>query len=345
MKLQNIAIFLLVAITLILLIGPVVVGETSPDYIVEKGISILLGAGKYAWLALGWIVVGVVLGGMAMEFIPQNWFAQELGGTGPKTILKATFMGSLIDVCSHGALAVGISLYKSGASVASTVTFLLATPWLGFMETLLLLGLLGWKITISVIVASLIAAFTIGNIIGFLERRGWIESHKTKIIIKKVRIRTDAKKRFSAFDWSTLPSRIMAGIKKGISLFEMIAIWLVIGFLATGLVITFIKSEQIASLMGYASVSALPFTAFMATLIEVCSEGTVPLVAAFSDMGASIGAVFVFLMAGVASDLTELGVIADVIGKRAAIATFIVAITVSIILGYMLNWFWLAFIL
>ena len=154
----------------------------------------------------------------------------------------------------------------------------------------------------------------------------------------------DAKKRFAGFDWSTLPVRFVTAIKKGFNLFSMVAGWLVIGFLATGVVTTFISPQQISSLMGYASSTALPFTALIASLIEVCSEGSVPLVAAFSNMGASMGAVFVFLMAGVASDLTELGVIADVIGKRAAIATFAVAITVSIALGYALNVFWLAFV-
>lgn len=346
-KLSTIALLVLIGIIIVLLLWPVLVEGKAIQYSVDKLFEIIDGTVSYAWLALLWIVIGIFLGGAALEFIPRHWFTRELGGTGPFTVVKAAIAGMFIDVCSHGALAVGMGIYRAGASVAATVTFLLATPWLGLMETMLLLGLLGFKITVAMIVTSFLAAVTIGIIMGQIEKRKWIETHtgKHKLSKKKFSIWKEARKGVRQFDWNTLPKRLKRSLREGWMLFSMIGIWLVIGFIAAGVVLSFISPETIQSLMGYASATALPFTALIASLIEVCSEGTVPLAAAFKDMGASIGAVFVFLMAGVASDITELGTITDVIGKRAAIATFVVAIVVTIFFGYLLNWFWLTFIL
>jgi len=328
--------------TAALLLGPVVLGWEPLSYTGEMAYHVLLGAWNYAAPALPWVVLGIVLGGLSMEFIPRRWFAQELGGTDAATVAKASLLGVFFDVCSHGALAIGVSLYRSGASVAATVTFLLATPWLGIVEMFLLIALLGWKATVAVIVTSIIAANIIGIVIGFIERRGWIETHSRAARGKRVNLRSDAAQRLRAFKLSMLPSRLVSSLYRGWDLFAMIGGWIVAGFIMTGLVTAFLSPEMVSALMGYASVTALPFTALVAALVEVCSEGSVPLVAALRDMGASMGAVFVFLMAGVATDIAEIGTLAEVIGKRAAVATLVVAVTVSIALGYALNFVWLA---
>jgi hypothetical protein len=285
----------------------------------------------YFLKAIPWILLGVLLGGVAMEFVPREFFFKHLGGTDFKTILKAAFAGVFIDVCSHGALAFGMSLYKSRASYAATVTFLLTTPWVGFMETALLLGFLGPRLTVVLIVSSVITAICIGVLMGFFERKGWIEQNKYCEKAGEQGKRT-----------GPLLKRVKRALMEGWSLFAMIGVWLLIGFMAAGIVVAFVSQESIQGLMGYASSTALPFTLIIASVIEICSEGSVPLVAAFKDMGASAGAIFVFLMAGVATDYTELGLITEVVGKKAALATAVTAATLTLIVGYVINLVWIS---
>ncbi|MFC2174986.1 permease [archaeon] len=341
---MHIAGLVLALITIALVLGPVALGAPiSLAY--QNSLLIFDNAIHYALISLPWVIAGVILAGMSLEFIPRKWFAQELGGTGPRSVCKAGAMGVLLDVCSHCALTMGMSFYRSGASAAATITFLLATPWLGLMETMLMIGLLGWKITVALVVSSILVAVIVGLILGVFERNGWIETHKKKVKAKKINIYKTATKSLEAFTWAEFPPRFVSAVKKGLDLFSGFAGWFLIGFTASGVLLTFVTPEQITSLLGYANTMGIPYTVVVATIIEACSEGLIFIGAAFNDMGASIGAIFVFFMVGVASDVTELGVINEVIGKRAAIATVGVAIPVSMAFAYALNWIWVMFVL
>lgn len=310
-----------------------------------RGLDNLIGIGatafEYLLRAGPWILLGFFLGGLSQEFIPKEIFVRELGGTGPKTCLKAGVLGILVDVCSHGALAIGVSLYRSGASVAAVTSFLLATPWLGLMETSLLIGFLGVRITAVMAVVSFTVAILTGSIIGVLERGKRIDTHKEPP--KKVPGNTlrELKEKFRGFEWKTFPKRLKSSLSHSFELFGMIWNWLLIGFIAAGITLTFVSPEMIEGLMGYASQTALPVTLVMASVIEICSEGSVPLAAAFYNMGASVGAIFVFLMAGVSSDITEIGTIASVIGKRTAVAIVGISITLTLVFAQMVNVLWI----
>jgi uncharacterized membrane protein YraQ (UPF0718 family) len=76
-----------------------------------------------------------------------------------------------------------------------------------------------------------------------------------------------------------------------------------------------------------------------ATIIEVCSEGSSPLAFEIYRQTGSFGNPFVFLMAGVSTDYTEIGLIASNIGKRAAIWLPIITVPQILVLGYLFNIF------
>ena len=78
-------------------------------------------------------------------------------------------------------------------------------------------------------------------------------------------------------------------------------------------------------------------TLVLATIIEVCSEGTAPLAFEIFKQTNAFGNSFVFLMAGVATDYTEIGLIWSNIGKKTAIWLPIVTVPQIILLGYIFN--------
>jgi uncharacterized membrane protein YraQ (UPF0718 family) len=76
-------------------------------------------------------------------------------------------------------------------------------------------------------------------------------------------------------------------------------------------------------------------TLLFATIIEVCSEGTSPVAFEIFAKTGALGNPFIFLMAGVATDYTEIGLLWSNIGKRTAL--WLPAVTVPQIL--VLAWF------
>jgi uncharacterized membrane protein YraQ (UPF0718 family) len=78
-------------------------------------------------------------------------------------------------------------------------------------------------------------------------------------------------------------------------------------------------------------------TLLFATILEVCSEGTSPLAFEIYRQTGALGTPFVFLMAGVVTDYTEIGLLWANVGKKVALWLPIIAIPQVIVLGILAN--------
>jgi hypothetical protein len=129
---------------------------------------------KLIWWA---VLLGLVIGGIIDYFVPEEFIFKYLGQRKKRTLFYAVIAGFLMSACSHGILAISIQLYRKGASIASVITFLLASPWANLPITILLFGFFGWKALLFVLAAMFIALFT-GFVYMFLEKAEWIEKSR-----------------------------------------------------------------------------------------------------------------------------------------------------------------------
>ena len=81
----------------------------------------------------------------------------------------------------------------------------------------------------------------------------------------------------------------------------------------------------------------LIITLIVATILEVCSEGTAPLAFEIYRQTGALGNAFVFLMAGVVTDYTEIGLLWHNVGKRVAIWLPIITVPQVVALGILAN--------
>jgi uncharacterized membrane protein YraQ (UPF0718 family) len=80
-------------------------------------------------------------------------------------------------------------------------------------------------------------------------------------------------------------------------------------------------------------------TLFFATIIEVCSEGSSPLAFEIFNQTGAFGNSFTFLMAGVATDYTEIGLIWHNIGRKTALWLPIITVPQILFFGFIFNIF------
>jgi len=296
---------------------------------------------KIIWWA---ILLGFLIGGIIDYFIPRKYIEKYLSRHQKRTILYSIVFGFLMSACSHGILAIAIELYKKGASTSSVVAFLLASPWANLPITVLLFGFFGIKAVFIVFTAIIIATIT-GLIYQFLERQGKVECNACKMGEDKAvhtdfSIIKDIKRRLKDYDFSKKNN--IAAFKGTLvgswELTKMVMWWLLIGMLLAAFARAFIPQHYFNEFMG-PSIIGLLVTLFFATIIEVCSEGSSPLAFEIFNQTKAFGNSFTFLMAGVVSDVTEIGLIWHNIGKRAAIWLPIITIPQVIIAGYLFNIF------
>ena len=247
-----------------------------------------------------------------------------------------------MSACSHGILAIAIELYKKGASTSSVISFLLASPWANLPITILLFGFFGVKAAFIVISALIISIIT-GLIYQVLERKGMVECNSCKMgedipVLTDFSIRKDIRRRWKEYHF-TMKNNInaMKGTLQGSwSLTRMILWWLIVGMIMASFARAYIPQHLFMEYMG-PTFLGLAITLFFATIIEVCSEGSSPLAFEIFNQTGAFGNSFTFLMAGVATDYTEIGLIWHNIGKRAALWLPIITVPQILLLGYLFN--------
>lgn len=294
------------------------------------------------YVALIWwaLLVGFLLGGVIDHFIPSQYVRRYLTRHKKRTILYSVVFGFLMSACSHGILAIAMELYKKGASTPAVIAFLLASPWANLPITILLFGFFGVNAFYIVISAIIIATMT-GLIYQVLDRRGWIECEHCKTEIdESFSVRADVKKRIRRYKITkeNLKNDFNGIMKGSWSLTKMVLWWIIIGMFMASFTRAFVPHEWFILYLG-PTVIGLVATLILATVIEVCSEGSAPLAFEIFDQTKAFGNAFVFLNAGVSTDYTEIGLLWSNVGKRAAILLPIITVPQILLLGWLFNVF------
>jgi uncharacterized protein len=283
---------------------------------------------------------GVLLGIFAisvMNQIPRTWVMSLLGGDESRTkLLRAVGAGLLLDLCNHGILMVAAKLYERGASYAQVVAFLVASPWNSFSLTLILISLLGFKWTIIYIVLSAIVALIAGLLVETLTRRHILAANPNRFALPTdFSLRTEISTVWRTTTWT--PSMLFNALRQGVWESQMIIRCLLFGMILSGLIQTFISDSVFGHYFG-PTLLGLALTLVAATVIEVCSEGSVPIATDLFTRAAAPGNAFTFLMAGAATDYTEIMILRQATGSwKMALILPLVTVPQILVLGWVLN--------
>ena len=284
-------------------------------------------------IALGIFFVGL------LARVPRELVMGILGrNAGLGGLFRATCAGVLLDLCSHGILAVGMKLYERGASIGQVMAFLLASPWNSLSLTLILFGLIGVGWTLMFILLSLVIGIITGLIFDRFVEKGTLPDNPWRATLGEEQPLGQMWQEFrSSIRMSVSGTGVL--IKDGIEGSRIVIRWTFFGLILAALIRAFVPEDAFATWFG-ATFAGLWLTLLAATVIEVCSEGATPIAADLMNRAGAPGNSFTFLMAGVATDYTELLSIKDTT-KSWKIALFLPLVTVPqvMLVGFILNGF------
>ncbi|MFT5320103.1 MAG: uncharacterized membrane protein YraQ (UPF0718 family) [Pseudohongiellaceae bacterium] len=269
--------------------------------------------------------------------IPREFVISILGTRhGLTGILRATAAGVLLDLCSHGILMVGAKLYERGASIGQVTAFLIASPWNSFSLTLVLIALVGLWWTLGFIVMSMLIAIIVGLIFDALVTRGTLPANPQQIDLPDgFRFWASARQAIKENQFSA--GFIGATLKNGIKESRMVMRWILFGVILASLIRAFISPEIFGTWFG-PTLAGLGLTVIVATILEVCSEGSTPIAADLLTRANAPGNGFAFLMTGVSTDYTEIMVLKETT-RSWKIALFLPLLTVPqvLVVAWLLN--------
>lgn len=297
----------------------VVVTRTHP--IVRRETGELGAATAFLSLALEAapaLLASVFVSALVHAFMPhgsRGWLAR---GGSLSQAMRGILLAPALPQCSCGAVPLYRTLIAKGTPVAAALALLVATPELGVPALLVSMTLLGVRMTLARIAATIIVALIAATAVARLARRA------------------PATLPASIPPPPEQPSkRILAGLHGALEdVVDHAGPWLVLGLAVGALFEPLTRGGALSAVPRWAQV---PVLAGAGMPLYVCASGATPLVAILMHKGLSPGAAVAFLVTGPASNVTTFGVIARLHGRLAA-ASYVGVITiVAVALGYALD--------
>ncbi len=296
---------------------------------------------ELALVSAPWLLLGLVSAGLIHAWLPTALVGRSLGGNGFGPVTRAALIGAPLPLCSCGTLPAAFSLHRSGASPAATTSFLIATPETGVDSVALSWVLLGPFLALLRPLSAVLSAIIAGLLVGRMEQPGSEPGGGLQLEQSASGSGCDtgsscdrgcAVASGGVADREGLWRRTLGGLRYAFSdLLDDLVLWLTVGILAAGLVVTLVPPGLLAA--WGSGLGAMLLILLISVPMYVCATASTPLAHAMLFAGVSPGTVLVFLLAGPASNLAGLLLVRRELGGRALIAYLVGVGGVSLLLG------------
>jgi uncharacterized membrane protein YraQ (UPF0718 family)/copper chaperone CopZ len=249
-----------------------------------------------------WLLLGFLFAGILKAWFPEHKVKRYLGRGNRYGVLNASIFGVPLPLCSCGVIPAGMSLYQNGAGKGATTSFMISTPQTGVDSIMATYSLLGLPFAIIRPIVALITGVIGGSVSNFFDRK----EKRTQAL--EAESQTPERKGFS--------ERIITVFRYGfIEMIQSIGKWLLIGLAFAALLAVVIPDDFFSGQAGRGITGMLLILAASVPLY-VCATGSIPIAAVLMLKGVSPGAALVFLMAGPATNIATISVIAKQMGRK-----------------------------
>lgn len=292
---------------------------------------------ELALLSAPWLLLGLVVAGLIKAFMPVELVGRSLGGAGLGAVTRAALIGAPLPLCSCGTLPAAFALRRSGASKASTTSFLIATPETGVDSVALSWVLLGPLLALFRPVAAVASAIAAGLLVGRTENGAPVAIPVASVPAINTSEASCSSGRCCIPSPAPDPpasvwGRFAGGMRYAFSdLLDDLAVWLAVGIVAAGAVVTWVPPDVLAE--WGSGLPAMLLIMLVSVPMYVCATASTPLAHAMLYAGVSPGTVLVFMLAGPASNLAGLILVYRELGRRALLAYLFGVAGVSVLLG------------
>ncbi len=265
------------------------------------------------------LLLAYLCAGLLSAFLPARSVRWMERGGAMSQAGRGMLIGLPFPICSCGVVPLYRSLIQRGAPPAAAIAFLVATPELGLDAILLSIPLLGPQVTMLRLGTAAVVALLVG---------WWIGG--------RLKAAERAPEPASAPGERAGASRgLAAALRTGTGeVVDHTAPWILLGLGVAALVTPFLESGWLGSLPPVADVLLFALLGFPT---YVCAASATPLVAAFLATGLSPGAGIAFLITGPATNISTLGLLSSLHGRRAAISFAAAMVMLAVTSGIAVN--------
>ncbi len=270
------------------------------------------------------VLIGLITAGALHQWVPAELLHRHLGRDSRWTLLKGVGIGCILPICSCGTIPLGVGLFRCGAGVGTILAFMTSSPVLSPVMLLLSFNMLGFKVTMTILITTLMSSVTIG----------WIGNRLFDLKERK----TEPARGQTASSTTDLQLEPESFIKWTFGdLGAKVTLEILIGFSVAILVMNVLPMSEVSGALGRNDLLALLLMVIVCFPIYICSVPSVPIVQSLLLMGISPGAAVVYLIAGPATNFGELNAIRANMGAKVSLFYASALIVVALCSGLLTN--------
>ena len=266
-------------------------------------------SGNMFWEVFWPLALGFLLSGIIQALVSRKRIAKLLGTNSIKSNALATGFGAASSSCSYAAVAVARSIFRKGASFASSMIFEIASTNLVIELGIILIILLGWQFAAAEYLGGILMIIFLALIFRFTLTRKLVDSAREQASRGLLgRMEGHAAMDMSIRERGSFRQRLFS--RKGfvsVSHFyvtDWYSVWvdIALGFLIAGALAAWVPASLWQAIF-FENNATLAFIEgpligpLVAIISFVCSVGNVPLAAVLWSGGISFGGVVSFIFA------------------------------------------------
>ncbi len=246
--------------------------------------------------------------GLFRSFLSPDRVRQVLEGRSRwAAYVLAVTLGAVTPFCSCSSVPLFIGFLEAGVPVGATMAFLIASPMINEVAVVLLLGILGLKLTIMYVAAGLVVGVAGAVLIDGLGLERWVEEYVWKIRVGDAApVERD----------DSLSGRFQYAKGEVTDIVRRIWVYVLVGVGIGATLHGFVPQDFLARWAGASNPLAVPFAVVAGIPMYANATGVIPVAEALLGKGVPVGTVLALMMSVVALSLPEMIILRKVLKVR-----------------------------
>ncbi|USD39840.1 MULTISPECIES: permease [Ferrimonas] len=251
-------------------------------------------------------------------------------------VLGSSF-GAITPFCSCSSIPVFLGFTSAGIPVGITMAFLLTSPLINEVAVLLLLSLLGWKLTLLYVVIGLVIGMLGGWILDSLKAERWLQPLAAKAYAMGQDQPQSQPVQPQSRPSMTLAQRHEFATSETREIVGRVWKWVIIGVGIGAGLHGFVPAGWLQANLGDGQWWSVPSAVLLGIPLYANATGVIPVMESLLLQGVPLGTTLAFCMSTVAASFPEFVMLKQVMQWRLLALLMLMLLTAFTLMGWLLN--------
>lgn len=284
-----------------------------------KFFGIILGELTVLFLGISTLV------GLALQYVSDDTLRRWLSRRGLLGNFLGAALGAVTPFCSCSTIPMTVGLLRAGVPFGATMSFVLASPLLNPIILTMFLVLMGWKACLMYGAVTFVAAMLCGAL---LQAVGMDRD------VRNVRVVGEEQEAERCPAFAGKLRRAFAGAWRD---YRGVLAYLLIGVAIGAAIYGYLPQDFIVRVAGPQNPAAIPVAAIIGIPLYVRAETVIPIAAALTEKGMSLGAVIALIIGGAGMSIPEISMLSGIFKVRLVAVFVAMVFATAVVAGFAFN--------